>query len=156
MDIRKIEKLIKLLEKTDITEMEMKEGEDFLRLSRCNQNQSLSAAPIFYQPSPPPQASMPFSTPSNVHEHKPPAALPTTTGHKIHSPMVGTMYASSSPESPPFVKVGQSVKTGDTLCLVEAMKMFNEIESDCAGIVKDILVKNGEPVEYDQLLFVIE
>ena len=153
MDIRKIEKLIKLLEKTDIFEMEMKEGEDFLRLSRCNPNGPMQA-PIFYQPSSQHQATMPFPAPAHVHEHK--AVVLPTTGHKVHSPMVGTMYTSSSPETGPFVKIGQTVKVGDTLCLVEAMKMFNEIESDCAGIVKDILVKNGDPVEYDQILFVIE
>jgi acetyl-CoA carboxylase biotin carboxyl carrier protein len=78
------------------------------------------------------------------------------SGHKIRSPMVGTMYTSPSPENPPFVTIGQSVKVGDTLCIVEAMKMFNEIESDRAGKIVEILVKNGEPVEYDQILFIIE
>lgn len=159
MDIRKIRKLIELLEETGISEIEIKEGEESLRLSRH------SSAPIDTQQiryiSPPTQQQsiqspaapvMPAASPH--HENKPVAT--TSTGHKIRSPMVGTMYTSPSPETPPFVTIGQSVKVGDTLCIVEAMKMFNEIEADRAGKIVDILVKNGEPVEYDQVLFIIE
>lgn len=157
MDIRKIRKLIELLEETGISEIEIKEGEESLRLSR-HSSTSMEAPQIRYiSPSPQPVATNTASnapTPSIHHEHKP--ATPMASGHKVHSPMVGTMYTSPSPETPPFVTLGQTVKVGDTLCIIEAMKMFNEIESDRAGKIVDILVKNGEPVEYDQVLFVIE
>lgn len=157
MDIRKIRKLIELLEETGISEIEIKEGEESLRLSR-HSNVPMEAPQVRYV-SAPAQHSAQSPAPNNAipaahHEHKPVA--PMASGHKIHSPMVGTMYTSPSPETPPFVTIGQSVKVGDTLCIVEAMKMFNEIESDRAGKVVDILVKNGEPVEYDQILFIIE
>jgi acetyl-CoA carboxylase biotin carboxyl carrier protein len=157
MDIRKIRKLIELLEETGISEIEIKEGEESLRLSRH------SSAPVevpqVRHVSFPAQQPAPHPAPNNAipaahHEHKP--AVPMASGHKIRSPMVGTMYTSPSPENPPFVTIGQSVKVGDTLCIVEAMKMFNEIESDRAGKIVEILVKNGEPVEYDQILFIIE
>ncbi|BCA94144.1 acetyl-CoA carboxylase biotin carboxyl carrier protein subunit [Legionella antarctica] len=156
MDIRKIRKLIELLEETGISEIEIKEGEESLRLSR-HSSVSMEAPQIRYVSAP---AQQPASNPepNNTipahHENKP--AVPIASGHKIRSPMVGTMYTSPSPETPAFVTIGQSVKVGDTLCIVEAMKMFNEIESDRAGKVIDILVKNGEPVEYDQILFIIE
>ncbi len=163
MDIRKIRKLIELLEETGISEIEIKEGEESLRLSRYSNApvevpqvhyiSSPAAAPVPQQPA----AHYPMQT-NAAHaaapEHKP--AAPMAAGHKIHSPMVGTMYTSPSPEAPPFVTIGQTVKVGDTLCIVEAMKMFNEIESDRTGKIVDILVKNGEPVEYDQVLFIIE
>jgi acetyl-CoA carboxylase biotin carboxyl carrier protein len=155
MDIRKIRKLIELLEETGISEIEIKEGEESLRLSR-HSSVSMEAPQVRYVSAPVQQPASP--APNNAipahHEHKP--AVPMVSGHKIRSPMVGTMYTSPSPENPPFVTIGQSVKVGDTLCIVEAMKMFNEIESDRAGKVVDILVKNGEPVEYDQILFIIE
>jgi acetyl-CoA carboxylase biotin carboxyl carrier protein len=151
MDIRKIRKLIELLEETGIAEIEIKEGEESLRLSRYS-NAPMQAQPIQHivtAPAPHHEA------PAAPESHKAPAA-PVHKGHKVRSPMVGTMYASPSPESPPFVTLGQTVKVGDTLCIIEAMKMFNEIESDCAGTIVDILVKSGEPVEYDQVLFIIE
>ncbi|MCL9683326.1 acetyl-CoA carboxylase biotin carboxyl carrier protein [Legionella maioricensis] len=158
MDIRKIRKLIELLEETGISEIEIKEGEESLRLSRHSSSAPMEAPQVRYV-SAPVQQSAPNPGPNNAipaahHEHKP--AAPMASGHKIRSPMVGTMYTSPSPETPPFVTIGQSVKVGDTLCIVEAMKMFNEIESDRAGKIVDILVKNGEPVEYDQILFIIE
>jgi acetyl-CoA carboxylase biotin carboxyl carrier protein len=161
MDIRKIRKLIELLEETGISEIEIKEGEESLRLSRhssvpveTQQIRYVSAPPSF-EPQANPAPNNPIAT--IHHDHKPTSPLtPTTSGHKIHSPMVGTMYTSPSPETPAFVSVGQSVKVGDTLCIVEAMKMFNEIEADKAGKVLEILVKNGDPVEYDQILFIIE
>jgi len=157
MDIRKIRKLIELLEETGISEIEIKEGEESLRLSR-HSNAASDAAQIRY-----------VSTQPVPHHHQVPnetVAAPGTKdaqptedfalGHKIRSPMVGTMYTSPSPDAPPFVTVGQSVKAGDTLCIVEAMKMFNEIEADRAGKIVAILIANGEPVEYDQPLFIIE
>jgi acetyl-CoA carboxylase biotin carboxyl carrier protein len=155
MDIRKIRKLIELLEETGISEIEIKEGEESLRLSRHSSAPMESSQVRYVSHSPAthhaPQASqaMPHPSPS---ETKP----PVSAGHKIRSPMVGTMYTSPSPETPPFVTVGQSVKMGDTLCIVEAMKMFNEIEADRAGRIIEILIKNGDPIEYDQPLFIIE
>lgn len=157
MDIRKIRKLIELLEETGISEIEIKEGEESLRLSRhCSvpmeaQQVRYVSAPS-HQTAPSPESHS--VTPTLHHDNKP--STPMAAGHKIHSPMVGTMYTSPSPETPPFVSIGQSVKVGDTLCIVEAMKMFNEIEADRAGKIIDILVKNGDPVEYDQILFIIE
>lgn len=151
MDIRKIKKLIELLEETGISEIEIKEGEESVRLSRHSHSHN------YYEP-------------NHTRPHSPPAAAQTTqplaqpepareaeaSGHKVRSPMVGTMYTASSPDTPPFVTIGQSVKVGDTLCIIEAMKMFNEIEADKAGKVKAIHVENGEPVEFDQPLFTIE
>lgn len=159
MDIRKIRKLIELLEETGISEIEIKEGEESLRLSR-HSNISTEAPQIHYVAPPPTKQTAPIpssgvpAAESHVVENK--QALPTASGHKIRSPMVGTMYTAPSPDNPPFVIVGQSVKAGDTLCIIEAMKMFNEIEADRAGKIVEILVKNGDPVEYDQALFIIE
>lgn len=155
MDIRKIRKLIELIDETGIAEIEIKEGEESLRLSRHSGAQS--AAP-YYAPLPPVQASAAVQTaPANsvaANAAKPEA--PAVTGHTVKSPMVGTFYRSSSPESAPFVDVGKTVKVGDTLGIIEAMKMFNEIEADKAGTIKAILVDNAQPVEYDQPLFIIE
>ncbi|KTD74421.1 acetyl-CoA carboxylase biotin carboxyl carrier protein [Legionella tucsonensis] len=159
MDIRKIRKLIELLEETGISEIEIKEGEESLRLSR-HSNVPTAEHQIHYVSTPAPrQESHPAvnNTPhamASSHQESRPA--PTASGHNIRSPMVGTMYTSPSPESPPFVTLGQTVKAGDVLCIVEAMKMFNEIEADRAGKIVEILIANGEPVEYDQVLFVIE
>ena len=155
MDIRKIRKLIELLEETGISEIEIKEGEESLRLSR---HSSMTESQIRYvstQPisQPPAQAE---STPQRTHAIEQSSATENTAGHKIRSPIVGTMYTSPSPAAPRFVSVRQSVKAGDTLCIVEAMKMFNEIESDRSGKVVEILVANGDPIEYDQPLFIIE
>lgn len=157
MDIRKIRKLIELLEETGISEIEIKEGEESLRLSRH------STAPVEMPavryvsapPSPAENATPVVDTPVAAVQPEV-KAIASTTGHKVRSPMVGTMYTSPSPDSPAFVTVGQSVKIGEVLCIVEAMKMFNEIEADRAGKIVEILVANGEPVEYDQVLFVIE
>ncbi len=150
MDIRKIRKLIELLEETGISEIEIKEGEESLRLSRHPTNASMEVhqARHAYYPTAPqaPVAEVPTQS-------APAAAAP---GHHVRSPMVGTLYASASPEAAPFVTIGQSVKLGDPLCMIEAMKMFNEIEADRAGIITAVLVANGSPVEYDQPLFIIE
>ncbi len=155
MDIRKIKKLIELLTETGISEIEVKEGEESLRLTRHttpSQTQTITEhviAPVAVpKAAPTPAAGATAEAPAGD------SAIPS--GHKIHSPMVGTYYASSSPDAPPFVTVGQNVAVGDTLCIVEAMKMFNEIEADKAGVVKAIFAANGDPVEYDQLLFIIE
>lgn len=152
MDIRKIKKLIELLEETGIAEIEIKEGEESLRLSRHSNVADAAPQQIRYV-SPPPSAAAPQPTAQPAAENKP---AETTKGHKVRSPMVGTMYTAPSPDAPPFVTVGQTVKVGDTLCIIEAMKMFNEIEADRAGTVTAILVANGDPVEYDQPLFIIE
>lgn len=152
MDIRKIRKYIELLEETGISEFEIKEGDVTLRLCRHSTNN----AAVQYVSAPQPVAHQVQAPVAALASEPKPVSAPVIAGHKIRSPMVGTMYTSPSPETPPFVSIGQSVKVGDTLCIVEAMKMFNEIEADKAGKVVDILVNNGEPVEYDQPLFVIE
>lgn len=154
MDIRKIRKLIELLEETGISEIEIKEGEESLRLSRYSNSATEAPQQVRYVSAPPQHT--PTQAPAATAPQHEPAAAPTSSGHKVRSPMVGTMYTSPSPDTPPYVAVGQSVKVGDTLCIVEAMKMFNEIESDRAGTLVEILVSNGEPVEYDQPLFVIQ
>jgi len=157
MDLRKIKALIAILKETGISELEIKEGEESLRL--CLHSPSMAASQVHYVNAPQQTASQPApmhesTTTPAVADTK--SAAPVVAGHKVRSPMVGTMYTSPSPDSPPFFSIGQSVKVGDTLCIVEAMKMFNEIESDRAGKIVDILVANGEPVEYDQPLFIIE
>ncbi len=151
MQIQKIRKLIQLLEETGIAEIEIKEGEESLRLSRYPQS-SHAPAPV-YAPAPLPMTPSVAIAPA-VADQAAPSSIPS--GHAVRSPMVGTLYVSSSPETPAFVSVGQTVNVGDTLCIIEAMKMFNEIEADRAGVIKSILVTNGEPVEYDQPLFMIE
>jgi acetyl-CoA carboxylase biotin carboxyl carrier protein len=149
MDIRKVKKLIELLEESNLTEIEIVEGEESVRLSRG----SSLAPPPQYQlpaaspPSPPPAAAPP---PAQREEE---AAIPE--GEVVRSPMVGTYYASPSPEAEPFVALGQKVSEGETLCIIEAMKMFNQIEADQSGTVVAILAENGQPVEFDQPLFVI-
>ena len=152
MDIRKIKKLIELLEETDISEIEIKEGEASLRLSRHSYSEPHAPKYIIQ-----PQAQIQLSTmaPAPVAEKKH-AEAPEGSGHKVHSPMVGTLYTSSSPENPAFVTVGKTVKIGDKLCIIEAMRMFNEIESDRAGIITAVLGATGDQVEYGQPLFIIE
>jgi len=153
MDIRKVKKLIELLEESNIDEIEIKEGEESVRISR-NSAQAMtlaaSALPAYAAP-PPPVAAAPAPAP-------PPALTPepaASSGHVVNSPMVGTFYRSPSPASPAFAEVGQTVKVGDVVCIVEAMKMMNQIEADKAGTIEAILVENGEPVEFDQPLFSI-
>ncbi|KAF7765182.1 acetyl-CoA carboxylase biotin carboxyl carrier protein [Pseudoalteromonas undina] len=155
MDIRKIKKLIELVEESGIAELEITEGEESVRINRNN----MSAGPAYaqfapqqYAPAAPAPAATAPSAPAAVESEAP--AGPT--GHQVKSPMVGSFYAAASPEAPAYVEVGSQVKVGDTLCIVEAMKMMNQIESDKAGTVKAILVENGEPVEFDQPLFIIE
>lgn len=150
MDIRTIKKLIELLDSSGVAEIEVKEGDTAVRISRMP-----STMPVMQQPMAQPMMSVaPVAAPAQA-----PAAAPQTnamSGHAVTSPMVGTFYRSASPDSKPFIEVGQSVKEGDTLCIIEAMKMFNQIEADKSGIVKAILCENGQPVEFDQPLVIIE
>lgn len=149
MDIRKIKKLIELLEESGINELEITEGEESVRISRGGPVQHY--APMQYQAAPMQAAPAPAATPAAT-----PVAAPAVTGYQLRSPMVGSFYRAASPTSKNFAEVGQTVKVGDTLCIVEAMKMMNQIQSDKAGTITAILVENGEPVEFDQPLFVIE
>ncbi|MEJ2360912.1 MAG: acetyl-CoA carboxylase biotin carboxyl carrier protein [Gammaproteobacteria bacterium] len=149
MDIRKVKKLIELLEESGVAEIEIKEGEESVRISR----QGTMPAPTMYAPPVmPPPAAAPAATAPAEAEAKP----EELSGHVVRSPMVGTFYRAPSPGAKPFTEEGQSVKLGDTLCIVEAMKLLNQIEADKAGTIKAILVENGQPVEYNQPLFVIE
>lgn len=151
MDIRKIKKLIELVEESGVAELEITEGEESVRINRY----SAQPAPMQYAPQPqhaPQQA--PQSAPAGQ-----PAAEPASeeiSGHVVRSPMVGTFYEAPSPDAKPFVTVGSRVNAGETLCIIEAMKMMNQIEADKSGVVKQILVDNEEPVEFDQPLFIIE
>jgi len=153
MDIRKIKRLIELLEESGINEIEICEGEESVRISRGAP--AAAAPPAHYQvPAPAPvQPAQPQPAAGDAPAEQP-AAEPS--GHVVRSPMVGTFYRASSPGSPPFVEEGQQVAVGDTLCIIEAMKMLNQIEADHAGTVRSVLIENGQPVEYDQPLFVIE
>jgi len=148
MDIRKVKKLIELLEESGIAEIEIREGEESVRISRNSAN----AAPVMMA-APPAMVAAPAAA-APAAEAAPENAIPP--GHAVTSPMVGTFYRSSAPGNKAFVEVGQQVNAGDTLCIIEAMKMFNQIESDKTGAIKAILVENGQPVEYGQPLFVIE
>lgn len=154
MDIRKVKKLIELLEASDVAEIEIKEGEEAVRISRTS---TAVPAPVQYQAAPPPPAPAPAApAPAPAaKEADAPAASGGTKGTPIQSPMVGTFYRAPSPSSPPFVEVGTHVKVGDVVCIVEAMKMMNQIEADHAGVVEAILVEDGEPVEFDQPLITI-
>jgi acetyl-CoA carboxylase biotin carboxyl carrier protein len=146
MDIRKIKKLIELIEESDIVEIEIREGEESVRLSRYSAAVQPAAAPVFAaQP-----AGAPAQAPAAAEEPE------KISGHIVHSPMVGTFYRSPSPGAKSFVEVGDRVNVGDTLCIIEAMKILNQIEADKAGVVAKILVENAQPVEYNQPLFVIE
>ena len=147
MDIRKIKKLIELVEESGITELEITEGEESVRISRGGV--VAQVAPMAYAAPQAPVVAAPAA----------PAATPAAaelSGHILRSPMVGAFYRSSGPDAAPFVEVGQQVKVGDALCIVEAMKMMNQIQSDKAGVIKRILVENGDTVEVDQPMFIIE
>ena len=150
MDLRKLKKLIDLVQESGIAELEITEGEERVRIARGGQVSvspaSGAAAPV-HAPSAAPAAAAAAAAPAE------PAAA--DAGHSVKSPMVGTFYRAPSPEAKPFVAVGDTVKEGQTLCVIEAMKLMNEIEADAAGVVKAILVENGQPVEYGQALFII-
>lgn len=149
MDIRKIKKLIELLEDSDLAEIEVREGEESIRISRA------SSVPVAAAPAAPaaPAAAPPAPEAATAEEAEGGDGLPA--GHRVLSPMVGTFYAAPSPDAKPFVEVGSTVQVGDTLCIIEAMKLFNEIEADRAGTIRAILKKNGDPVEYGEPLFII-
>ena len=150
MDLRKLKALIDLVEKSGIAELEITEGEERVRIAKQG---SAAAAPTYvHHAVPAPHAPAPATAPPIVAE---PAAAAEPEGHAVKAPMVGTFYRSGSPGSQSFVEVGQAVKEGDTLCIIEAMKLMNEIEADAAGVIKAILVENGQPVEYGQPMFII-
>ncbi|HEX4330696.1 MAG TPA: acetyl-CoA carboxylase biotin carboxyl carrier protein [Usitatibacter sp.] len=152
MDLRKLKKLIDLVQESGIGEIEITEGEEKVRISR----QTSAAGPVIMA-APPMQVGYPappVGAPGGPAAA--PAAPPEPQGHQLKSPMVGTFYRAPSPGAPSFIEVGQSVTKGQTLCIIEAMKLLNEIESDVAGTIKAILVENGQPVEYGQPLFLIE
>lgn len=152
MDIRKVKKLIELLEESNIDEIEIKEGEESVRISRNR----APVMPQFYgTPMAAPAAAAPAAPVAPATVAAPVDAKPALNGHVVKSPMVGTFYRSPSPGSPSFVEVGKHVKVGDVICIVEAMKMMNQIESDKAGIVEAILVEDGQPVEFDQPMLTI-
>jgi len=157
MDIRKVKKLIELLDESGIAEIEITEGDDSVRISRYSQN----AAPVVQ--------SLPAAMPAQVAAAAPapaaapppvadaaPAGEPEEDGYAVTAPMVGTYYSAPSPGAPQYVQVGDTVNEGDTLCIVEAMKMMNQIEAEVSGTIKSIRAQNGDPVEYGQILFVID
>jgi len=163
MDIRKVKKLIELLEASDIAEIEIKEGEEAVRISRGARTAMtpMHAAPmVTAAPAGAPVAAPALNTDSQVSgsgisKEKSESAPSTQAGNIVSSPMVGTFYRAASPSAPPFVEVGQQVKAGDVICIVEAMKMMNQIEADHSGVIKSVLVEDGEPVEFDQQLMII-
>ena len=148
MDIRKVKKLIELLEESGVAEIEIKEGEESVRITRAVAPMMAPAAlaPVAMAA---PIAAVPVAATEA-------AAAPEVTGHQVKSPMVGTMYLAPSPGSSTFVNIGDKVNVGDTLCIIEAMKMMNQIDADKAGTIKAILIRDGEPVEFDEPLFIIE
>ncbi|MBP6299509.1 MAG: acetyl-CoA carboxylase biotin carboxyl carrier protein [Arenimonas sp.] len=158
MDLRKIKALIELLEKSSLSELEIKEGEETVRLAR--HHAVVGAAPVYQHlpaaepaPRPTPTPSPAPSAPSAEAVGK--SSKTTPDGHALRSPMVGTFYSSSSPDSAPFVKIGQHIKAGETIGIIEAMKMFNPIEADVSGTVTAILVESGQAIEFDEVMFII-
>jgi len=152
MDIRKVKKLIELLDESGIAEIEITEGEESVRISRYAAGAPVAAAPV---------AAAPVAAPAPAAQAAAPAAAPAPEvseedGFEVTAPMVGTFYAASSPGAAPFIQVGDRINEGDTLCIIEAMKMMNQIEADVSGVVKSIRIQNGEPVEFGQVLFVID
>jgi acetyl-CoA carboxylase biotin carboxyl carrier protein len=160
MDLRKIKKLIEMLEESNLSELEIREGEETVRLSR-HPTGANAAPPPFYAHAPQMQAAPPAAhVPMNALPREEPSdtggtAAGVPAGHTVRSPMVGTYYAAPSPGAAPYVTVGQPIKKGDTLATIEAMKMFNPIEAEVDGVIKAILVENGQPLEFDQPMFVI-
>jgi acetyl-CoA carboxylase biotin carboxyl carrier protein len=146
MDIRKIKKLIELVEESGINELEISEGEESVRICR---GVTVVAAPVAAPAAAP--IAAPAAAPVSTE-----ASAPVQTGHVVRSPMVGTFYASTSPDAPSFTEIGKHVNAGDTLCIIEAMKMMNQIEADKSGVIKEILAQNEDAIEFDQPLFIIE
>lgn len=156
MDLRKIKKLIDLLESSDLSELEIREGEETVRLSRSPQGAAPAPQPVSAPAQAPASAPPPAAASSAPAESKESTNSPDVPdGHVVKAPMVGTFYAASSPDADPFVKVGQKVSSGDTLGVIEAMKMFNQIEADKSGTIAAILIDNGAALEFDQPMFVI-
>jgi acetyl-CoA carboxylase biotin carboxyl carrier protein len=155
MDIRKVKKLIELLDDSGIAEIEITEGDDSVRISRYAAGAPAMSAPAV---APAPAPAAPPAAPSSgaVPAQTTPAEAKEEDGFEVTAPMVGTFYAASSPGAAPYVQVGDRVSEGDTLCIIEAMKMMNQIEADVSGVVKSIRIQNGEPVEFGQVLFVID
>jgi acetyl-CoA carboxylase biotin carboxyl carrier protein len=152
MDIRKVKKLIELLDESGIAEIEITEGEESVRISRYAPGAAVAAAPIaMAPPAPAALAAAPVAAAAPAE-----AAEPEEDGFEVTAPMVGTFYAASSPGAAPYVQVGDRVNEGDTLCIIEAMKMMNQIEADVSGMVKSIRLQNGEPVEFGQTMIVID
>ena len=149
MDLRKLKKLIDLVEASGIAELEISEGEERVRISRA----TAQVAPTMMMPQP--MVMPPGPAPANPGPTSDPAVAKLPDGHLVRSPMVGTFYRAPSPTARPFVEIGASVALGDTLCIIEAMKLLNEIESDAVGVVKAVLVEDGQPVEYGEPLFVV-
>ena len=149
MDLRKLKTLIELVESSGIAELEISEGEERVRITRALSGTAIPMQQVYAAPAPQ-VAAAPAPQAAAA-----PAAPAEPEGHQVKSPMVGTFYRSPSPGAKPFVEVGQSVKEGETLCIIEAMKLLNEIEADKSGVVKTILVENGQPVEFGQPLFII-
>ena len=154
MDIRKIKKLIELLEESGIAELEIREGEESVRISRQSQSLPQMSAP---PPWPVNYAAPPAAAPAPIPAAAEPAAEDLAPkGHILKSPIVGTFYRAASPGAKSFAEIGQTVSAGDTVCIIEAMKMFNQIEADFSGVIVEILAENGQPVEYDQPLMIIQ
>jgi len=153
MDLRKLKKLIDLVQESGIAELEITEGEEKVRISRAGSAVQTAVMTM------PQSTTMMTAAPGGAAAAAAPAAAPEATaepeGHEVKSPMVGTFYRSSAPGAKPFVEIGQTVNAGDTLCIIEAMKLLNEIEADQGGVIKSVLVENGQPVEYGQPLFLI-
>ena len=157
MDIRKVKKLIEMLEESSLAEIEIREGEESIRISRA----SSTGAPVVTQVLPtaaiaPVSTPTPTTAPTSATASRAAEEVMALSGHAVKSPMVGTFYGAPSPGAKAFVELGDTVSVGDTLCIIEAMKMMNEIESDKAGVIKAILKENGQPVEFGEALFIIE
>ena len=153
MDLRKLKKLIDLVEESGIAEIEVTEGEEKVRITR---SVAAPAMQTVYAPAAPVQTAVAAPAPSAAPAAPAPAPAARDLSNAQKSPMVGTFYRAASPSTPAFVEVGQTVKAGDTLCIIEAMKLMNEIEAEKSGVVKEILVENGQPVEFGEPLFIIE
>jgi acetyl-CoA carboxylase biotin carboxyl carrier protein len=149
MDLRKLKKLIDLVQESGIAELEITEGEEKVKIVKGGGVSLTAAAPPITVAAPAPAPAGPRPTPASTETE------PSQEGHVVKAPMVGTFYRSPSPDAKVFVEVGQAIKEGDTICIIEAMKLMNEIEADASGVVKAILVENGQPVEYGQALFIL-
>jgi acetyl-CoA carboxylase biotin carboxyl carrier protein len=156
MDLRKLKKLIDLVQESGIAELEITEGEEKVKIVKGGEATVTPLAPAAAAPAAAPAAAGAAPAPAAAATTGPAAEAPAPSGHVLKAPMVGTFYRSASPDAKPFIEVGQNVKAGETVCIIEAMKLMNEIEADATGMIKAILVENGQPVEYGQPLLIIE